>query len=172
MSSKRRSSCRQWNILQHEATDVRGGMILQNAAVKVLLIEAMSIMVGAKNPVGHDVLSAREGLDDEHRGAAVSAHEGGPGAAVIGAAIGGVSGRRRGRLMQKFASGGDVALAVGVGEQSVMTDAVKATGQHVQQEAAHELLGGHGHGFLASAPVFAVVLPAEGDAAIVQGEEA
>jgi len=31
------------------------------------------------------VLSAREGLDDEHRRAAVSAHEGRPGAAVIGA---------------------------------------------------------------------------------------
>ena len=33
------------------------------------------------------MLSAREGLDDEHRGAAVSAHEGGSDAAVIGAAI-------------------------------------------------------------------------------------
>ncbi len=39
--------------MQHEATGVRGGMILQNAAVKVLLIDAMSIMVRAKNPAGH-----------------------------------------------------------------------------------------------------------------------
>jgi hypothetical protein len=44
------------------------------------------------------VLSAREGLDDEHRRAAVSAHEGGPGAAVIGAAIAEVSERRWRRL--------------------------------------------------------------------------
>jgi hypothetical protein len=74
------------------------------------------------------VLSAREGLDDEHRGAAVPAHEGGPGAAVIGAAIAGVSGRRWRRLMQKVASGGDIVLAVGVGEQPIVTDAMKAGG--------------------------------------------
>ena len=78
------------------------------------------------------MLSAREGLDDEHRRAAVSAHEGGPGAAVIGAAIAGVSRRRWRRLMQKIASGGDILLAIGVGEQSIMTDAMKAGGQHVQ----------------------------------------
>jgi hypothetical protein len=52
-----------------------------------------------------------------------------------------------------------------------MTDAMKATGQHVQQEAAHELLGRHGHGFVASTPVFAVVLPTERDAALIMGYE-
>jgi hypothetical protein len=50
---KRRLSCRQRNVLEHEAMGVRGGMILQNAAVKVLLIDAMPIMVGSKNPAGH-----------------------------------------------------------------------------------------------------------------------
>jgi hypothetical protein len=45
--------CRQWNVLQHEAMGVRGGMILQNVAVKVLLIDAMSIMVRAMKPAGH-----------------------------------------------------------------------------------------------------------------------
>ena len=79
------------------------------------------------------MLSAREGLDDEHRRAAMSAHEGGPGTAVIGAAVAGGSGRRWRRLMQKIASGGDVVLAVGVGEQAVVADAMKAGGQHVQQ---------------------------------------
>ena len=74
--------------------------------------------------------------------------------------------------MQKFASGGDVALAVSVGEQSVMTDAVKATRQDVQQEAAHELLGRQAHRFVARASMFAVVLPAERDATIVQCHEA
>ena len=72
------------------------------------------------------MLSASEGLDDEHRGAAVSAQEGGPGAVVIGAAVARVKGRRWCRLMQQSASGGDVALAVGVGEQAVVTDAMKA----------------------------------------------
>ncbi len=65
----------------------------------------------------------REGLDDEHRGAAVSAHEGWSGAAVIGAAISDRDGRR---LMQKSTNGGDIVLAVGVGEHPVVADAVKA----------------------------------------------
>ena len=73
--------------------------------------------------------------------------------------------------MQQFASGGDVALAVGVGEQAVVADAMKARGQHVQQEAAHELFDGQGHGFVAGAPMFAVVLPAERDARIVECDE-
>ena len=119
-----------------------------------------------------DALSAREGLDDEHRGAAEPAHEGGPGAGVIGAAIAGLSGKHWRPLMQQFASGGDVALAVGVGEQSIVTDAMKARGQHVQQEAAHELIGRQAHRFEACTPVFAIVLPAEGDTTIVQGHEA
>ena len=66
------------------------------------------------------MLSAREGLDDDHWRAAVSAHVGGPGATAIGAAIAGVSGRRWRRLMQKIAGGGDIVLAVGVGEQAVI----------------------------------------------------
>jgi len=37
--------------------------------------------------------------------------------------------------MQKLASGDDVSLAISVGEQSIMADAVKAGGQHVQKEA-------------------------------------
>jgi hypothetical protein len=47
---KRGLSCQQWNVLQHEATGVRGGMILQNATVKVLLFDAMQIMVQPMNP--------------------------------------------------------------------------------------------------------------------------
>ena len=73
--------------------------------------------------------------------------------------------------MQKVASGGDVVLVVGVGEQAVVADPMKAGGQHVQQEAAHELLGPQGHSLVARVAVFAVVLPAEGDAAIITSEE-
>jgi len=73
--------------------------------------------------------------------------------------------------MQKLASGGDVELAVGVGEQSVVADPMKARRQHVQQEAAHELRGMQRHELLARAAIFAVVLPAEGDAAIIVGDE-
>ena len=42
----------------------------------------------------------------------------------------------------------------------------------MQQEAAHELLGRQGHGFVAGSAVFAIVLPTEGDAAVVQCHEA
>ena len=117
------------------------------------------------------MLSAREGLDDDHRGAAVSAQEGGSGAVVIGAGIAGLSGRRWRRLMQKIASSGNVVLGVGVGEQAVMADPMKARGQHVQQEAAHELRGRQGHRFVARPSVLAVVFPAEGDATIIQGQK-
>ena len=41
----------------------------------------------------------------------------------------------------------------------------------MQQEAAHELLVLQGHRFVARAPVLAVVLPAEGDAAFIVGDE-
>jgi hypothetical protein len=51
------------------------------------------------------MLGAGEGLDDGHRGAAVPAHEGGPDAAVIGAAVAGFGGRHGWRLMQQLANG-------------------------------------------------------------------
>src|ERR1700676_2052411 len=45
-----------------------------------------------------DVLSAREGLDEEHGRAAVPAHEGGPVGSVAGAIIAGVCGKLGRRL--------------------------------------------------------------------------
>jgi hypothetical protein len=49
---KRRLSCREWNVLQNQATGVRDGIMEKNAAWEVLLIDAMSIMVRAMNPAG------------------------------------------------------------------------------------------------------------------------
>jgi hypothetical protein len=48
---KRRLSCRHWNVLQNGATGARDCIVEENAAVRVLLIDAMSIMVQAMNPV-------------------------------------------------------------------------------------------------------------------------
>lgn len=81
------------------------------------------------------MLSSGEGLDDEHRGAAVSAHEGGP-HSTGGDGVGSSDGKR---LMQQLANGRDVVLAVGVGEQAVVADAMKAGAQDMQQKSAHEL---------------------------------
>src|ERR1035441_6404041 len=117
---------------------------------------------------GTDLLGACEDLDDEHRGWGMPAHKGGSCEAVISAAVGGRPGRR---LMQQLTRGGDVGLAASVGEQAVVTDAMKARGQDMQQEAADELLARQRHGLVARSPVFAVVLPAEGDAAIIMCDE-
>jgi hypothetical protein len=46
---KRRLLWRQWNVLENETTGVRGGIVGENATVKVLLIDAMSIMVWLMN---------------------------------------------------------------------------------------------------------------------------
>jgi hypothetical protein len=44
---------------------------------------------------------------------------------------------------------------------------MEARGQDMQQEAAHELVGRHGHGFVAGAPVLSIVLPSERDTAFI-----
>lgn len=41
----------------------------------------------------------------------------------------------------------------------------------MQQEAPHELLGTERHGLVAGAAVLAVILPAERDAALIEGDE-
>ncbi len=53
-----------------------------------------------------------------------------------------------------------------------MADAVETARQHVQQEAARELIRFEGHGLVACASVHAVVLPAEGDTVFVERDQA
>jgi len=53
-----------------------------------------------------------------------------------------------------------------------MSDAVKAARQNVDQEAADELVGGQRHNMLALGPVAAIILVAERDAGLVEGDEA
>ena len=116
-----------------------------------------------------DRLPAGEGLDDDHRGAAVRADE-------RGLATGYRRRRRRRRCggddVQQLACLGEMLAAAGVGEQPVVADAVEAAGQDVQQEAAHELVGLERHGLVPRAALGPVVLPTEGDAALVHGEQA
>ena len=58
-----------------------------------------------------------------------------------------------------------------VGEESVMTDAVEARGQHVDKKAADKLGRGQGHGLVPITPFGAIVLPLEGDTALITGNE-
>ena len=59
-----------------------------------------------------------------------------------------------------------------VGEEPVMTDAMKTPRQHVDEEAADELVGGQGHGLVAITSFAAIVLPLKGDTVFVAGDEA
>lgn len=67
---------------------------------------------------------------------------------------------------QQFTSKCEAGLASRAGKQTAMPDAVESLWQHVEQEAADELVGGKRHELL---PVGAF---AEGDAALVEADEA
>jgi hypothetical protein len=64
-----------------------------------------------------------------------------------------------------------VLLASGIGDQPIVTDAMESAGQHVQQETTHELVGIERHGLVARTSLDAIILPAEGDTALVQANE-
>ena len=86
-----------------------------------------------------------EGLDDEHAGAAAGARARRARAAHRRARHRGAAeiivGRIDGLHAQQLARLGEVRLALAVGEQAVVADAVEALRQHVDEEAADELVG-------------------------------
>src|SRR5271169_3823000 len=65
----------------------------------------------------------------------------------------------------------DVGPAAGARQQPVVADAVKSLRQNVEQEAPDELVGGEGHCAVPDLPVAAVILVAEGHAALVERHE-
>ena len=73
---------------------------------------------------------------------------------------------------QQPAGLGEVVLAGRAGEQAIVADAMEPARQNVEQEAADELLGGERHDLLPFGIVAAVVLVTEGDASLVEGDEA
>ena len=58
-----------------------------------------------------------------------------------------------------------------VGEQTVVTDAVEATGQDMQEKTPNELVGGQGQGLVTIRPFGPIVLPLEADTAFIAGNE-
>ena len=82
-----------------------------------------------------------------------------------------------GRLAFRFCAGEqldacDVVGASAFGEQAVVADAVEAGWQDVDQEAADELVCRERHALVSIAARDAVVLPLEGDALLVEGNQA
>jgi len=61
-------------------------------------------------------------------------------------------------------------LPIAIAREAVIADALEASRQHMEQEAADEFLGREGHCSPGSA--VAIVLPAEANLAIVDGEQA
>ena len=110
--------------------------------------------------------TAREDLDDDHATAAAWTIR------LAGIDSG------SGRLAVRFCSGEqltracDVVGARAFGEQAVVADAVQAFWQHVDEEAADELVCAERHAFVSIAALDAVVLPLEGDAVLIEGDQA
>src|SRR5262249_33425389 len=109
--------------------------------------------------------TALEDLDDDHTTAAAWTSR------LAGIDVG------SGGLAFRFCNGKQLARACDVvgasvlGEQAVMADAVQAFGQRVDEEAADELVGGERHTLVSIAALDAVVLPLEGDALLVEGDQ-
>src|SRR5919106_494220 len=115
--------------------------------------------------------AALEGRDDDHAPAAGRAWR-----AMVGWRRGDGLGYRVGRRWRRgcgeqLPGAGDVRLARGAGEESVVTDAVEALGQDVEQEAPDELAGYEGHGAVSLLPVATVVLVSERHAVLVEGDQ-
>src|ERR1700688_3343693 len=87
--------------------------------------------------------------------------------AVVGRRIGGRFDRRH---PEQFPATLKLAGTMAVAEEAVVSDTMKSIRQHMDQEAADELLSGKGHRLLAI--VISVVLPAEANLAVVHGHEA
>jgi hypothetical protein len=76
------------------------------------------------------------------------------------------------RGVEELTRSGDVLGSARVGEEPIVTDAMETGGQHMEQEAADELVDGERHDLEAPAFLGAVILPPERHASIVERDEA
>ena len=107
-----------------------------------------------------------EGLDDDHAATAVWA-----GMRVV--MIGGIGGLSLAHWDgEQLASARDVVSAGSPGQQAVVADAVEAAWQHMDQKPADELVGCQRHPLVSIAAFDPVVLPPEGDALLVECDQA
>ena len=73
---------------------------------------------------------------------------------------------------QQSAGQRQIGFAAGTCEQAVVADAVEPARQDMEQEAADELVGAERHGALPFAIIAAIVFVAEGDAGLVEADQA
>jgi hypothetical protein len=72
-------------------------------------------------------------------------------------------------IEKKGAAKGELGGAMAVGHEAEVADAVEAVGQRMKKEAADELVGLELHDLCCA--VLAVILPAEGDMIVVEGDD-
>src|ERR1700737_4588911 len=101
-----------------------------------------------------------EGLDDDHAPAAARARMRECRRRVAISGIGVVALRLRDG--EQLTCSRDVLGTFAAGEQTVVTDAVEAGRQHVDEEASDELVCGEWHRLVSIATFDAIVLPPEG----------
>src|SRR5258705_6850193 len=77
--------------------------------------------------------------------------------------------RRQGEQLARVRN---VSGSVAVGEQPIVSDAMEALRQHVDQEAPDELVSHQCHRLVAGGPLDPIVLVIEGDAVLVGGQAA
>ena len=73
---------------------------------------------------------------------------------------------------EQLARSCDVCGSVAAREQSIVSNAMEALGQDVEQEAADELVGRERHRLITAWPIDPIVLVPEGDAVLIGGYEA
>src|SRR6516162_1774645 len=112
-----------------------------------------------------------EGLDGDHPPAAARTSVPLAAFVKIFGAVAVRAGRRRVGYTEEPAGQCNVVRPVGIGKKAVVTDAVKSVGQHVDQEATDELVGVERHQLVAGVALGPVILPFEGDALAVEGDE-
>jgi hypothetical protein len=79
---------------------------------------------------------------------------------------------RRGTNIEQGSAKRELVGAVSIGKETVVTDAVEATRQYVEEEAAYEFGDLDSHDFALVNAVFPIVLPAEADVGLVEFEQA
>jgi hypothetical protein len=111
--------------------------------------------------------AAFEGLDDDHATAAARTRR------LVMIGIKRIGGFAFGLLgCEQFTGERDVGGAGGLGQKTVVANAVEAARQDVDQEAADELVCCQRHQFVSIAAFDPIILPLEGDAAAVERDQA
>ena len=90
---------------------------------------------------------------------------------IVGAGV--IDVLRIGRFCPKqLPDSGDIGRAIAVAVKAIVTDAVLASWQNVDQEPSDELTCGQGHGGLAARAFKAIVFDAEGDTVRIKTDQA